>query len=216
LSTKKYWKEFYTKSELNQNEQFDWFLDAQTVCEQLDNVLDSNDKEPLRILDIGCGASSIPSTLCSYSHRPLDLHCVDFIQSALCQQQSWLSRVKFKNPQTLTHFIVADVCRLPYKDTLFDVIIDKGTMDALLKDRNSGNVNGRTMVFELARVSQDNGTILQISDEDPDIRLPLLESWSVSGAMVSVKWTSTVLKSFGSIEYFAFHGIVSRRPDINK
>ena len=54
-------------------------------------------------------------------------------------------------------------------------------MDALLKDRQKGIQKSTLLMSEAWRVLQTNGQYLQISDEDPDLRMDLLDQlWNKS------------------------------------
>lgn len=78
----------------------------------------------------------------------------------------------------------------------FQLLLDKGTWDSVAR----GGLSGAYQVLsECLRVLSPQGTLIQFSDEDPDVRLPCLEQGS-SG------WTVTVqeLGPFRGITYFAY------------
>jgi len=87
---------------------------------------------------------------------------------------------------SLISFVVADLMKLPFESQSVDLILDKGSTDAMLRrgfrvsDKNNPC---QTSPFsntwhEFWRILRPNqlGVILHISDEDPDVRLGLLDS----------------------------------------
>jgi len=58
---------------------------------------------------------------------------------------------------------VADARKLNYDDGFFDVIIDKGTLDAMLSDKEYGVSNCKAIVAEVARVLSVGGYFMLIS-----------------------------------------------------
>jgi len=86
--------------------------------------------------------------------------------------------MKDKHPDLTWTFL--DACNLPYESGSFSAVIEKGTMDALLR---GGDESWHKMCEETLRVLKPGGCFLQITDENPELRLPLLEllvGWQVS------------------------------------
>ncbi|XP_050406084.2 citrate synthase-lysine N-methyltransferase CSKMT, mitochondrial [Patella vulgata] len=204
LATRAFWKEKYSRSNLNQST-FDWFVEPDDVIKEIESrILKSGSHKSFRIMDIGCGTSSLALKLYSQVKSPVEIHCVDFIHEALGQQKDWSEQVLTKgHPCTSSHFVMADVCHLPYRDEIFDCVVDKGTIDALVKDKILGEEKCRKMLYEMGRLLNKNGTILQISDEHPEVRQQLLETLAQNNCL---KWSSSCISSFGNIEYFMYIG----------
>mmetsp|Transcript_71957 Transcript_71957/g.164866 ORF Transcript_71957/g.164866 Transcript_71957/m.164866 type:complete len:113 (-) Transcript_71957:82-420(-) len=78
-----------------------------------------------------------------------------------------------------------DARALPFGDGRLASVVEKGTMDAMLR---SGEDDWLVMAREVLRVLQPGGTFLQVTDEAPELRLPLLEflapHWQVSFSVV--------------------------------
>ncbi|KAK6183219.1 hypothetical protein SNE40_010742 [Patella caerulea] len=202
LATRAFWKEKYSRSNLNEST-FDWFVEPDDVIKEIESrILKSGSHKLFRIMDIGCGTSSLALKLYSQVNNPIEIHCVDFVHEALGQQKNWSEQVLTKgHPFTSSHFVVADVCHLPYRNGIFDCVVDKGTMDALVKDRILGEEKCRKMLSEMERLLNQNGTILQISDEHPEVRQQLLETLTQNNCLT---WSSSCISSFGNIEYFMY------------
>jgi ubiquinone/menaquinone biosynthesis C-methylase UbiE len=92
------------------------------------------------------------------------------------------------------------VCSLPYKDNLFHLLVDKGTMDALIKNPKHGRGDASSMLHEAERVLQSGGMFLQVTDEDPDSRLLFLEKHSPK----SCSWNVSVLADVGPTDRDCF------------
>jgi len=82
-------------------------------------------------------------------------------------------------------FIRGNLLRLPFDDDSVDLILDKGSTDAVLRRGTGGERGGvadaaadfATCWAEMKRVLRRDriGKILHVSDEDPDVRMLLLE-----------------------------------------
>lgn len=182
LSAQVTWDLFYRK---NINNKIDWFVNAQEVVDRIAKILTHSKtvSPPLTLIDAGCGTSQVFPMLLGAVNVPLDLRCVDFSPDAI----KALSKVDTKGESaSLISFVVADLMKLPFESQSVDLILDKGSTDAMLRrgfrvsDKNNPD---QTSPFfntwhEFWRILRPNqlGVILHISDEDPDVRLGLLDS----------------------------------------
>ncbi|KAK3779023.1 hypothetical protein RRG08_034281 [Elysia crispata] len=181
LSKFTYWKNRYKEG--NQ-EVFEWFVDPDEIVEPiLNNIahIQAQSTMPLRYIDIGCGLSDLSLHLTIHCPRPLSAVIVDFVSEALQYQNKsyveYQQMIQLRSEST-QHLVCADVLHLPFRDGGFDVAIDKGTMDALMKDKVQGHFKSGLMMGEVIRLLIPGGRYLQISDEDPDSRLLFLENIS--------------------------------------
>ena len=78
----------------------------------------------------------------------------------------------------------------------FQLVLDKGTWDAVA---GGGLPGAYQALSECLRVLSPQGTLIQFSDEDPDVRLPCLEQRS-QGRTVTVQ----EIGPFRSIIYFTY------------
>lgn len=77
------------------------------------------------------------------------------------------------NPSFKLSYICAEATSLPFNDCTYHMVLDKGTLDAAIRHQ-SGEVIGQKIVTEALRVMACPSKLIQISDEDPDLRLQFL------------------------------------------
>ena len=63
------------------------------------------------------------------------------------------------NDDLAVQFQVLDARNLPFKEKYFDLIIDKGTLDAMLSDENQGKRNCIRIISEASRLLANGGKI---------------------------------------------------------
>ena len=74
--------------------------------------------------------------------------------------------------------------RLPFRDDMFDLIIDKGFTDSVLKNADTASATGNalatieSLVRKLDRTRVD-ATLVQITDEAPEMRINLLDQLDI-------------------------------------
>ena len=205
LSKYSYWKQRYALKHQNQIP-FDWFVDANNIREQLTTeLMNLKDKSQshINVLDIGCGTSSLPSYVYRETQAPISLTCADFISDALRIQKNWLSDTSPGHSNSVVSFVTCNACSVPFLNSMFHIVIDKGMMDSLLKDRISGDSKATAMLKEVYRILIFGGKYLQITDEDPDIRLELLETLSKELPR-EISWSFVIIDSDSCKEYFMF------------
>lgn len=129
-----------------------------------------------RILIIGCGNSSLGYDLWKEGYHNIDN--IDYAESVIqrmkdkyseggeCQELRWQCM---------------DMMNMEYENGLFDIVIDKATMDVVMTD-NKDPWNPSEQVRERAkktlqncyRVLKDDGLFIQISFDQPHFRTKLL------------------------------------------
>lgn len=135
--------------------------------------LDPN-RSPRSVLEIGCGDAPLGEELCKNIHEIQEktkidakkiaerIICFDYSKSCIdllednqkAQKSEYGLQVQYK---------VHDARDLPYNDKEFDVIIDKGTLDAMLSDKVQGAKNCVKIISEAARTLAIDGYILIVS-----------------------------------------------------
>lgn len=131
------------------------------------------------VLDMGCGTSALG--LCIYRDSPLPVRvtCADISPVAVRLMQEHF-QAKPIQPLSLSSelmFVELDCTQLHrhYASNSVDLIIDKGTTDALLRSKE-GRGKAALVLQQCLKVLQSSGSLLQFSDEDPDARLLWLET----------------------------------------
>ena len=165
MSDAKYWDDFYSTN----TGTFEWLLSYKDIKNNLEHLFESKNKL-LTFLDLGCGSSNLLSDILQtlpYAHGVF----FDISHGSLIAQQSNNNVRKESNS---CHYVQGSVLHLPFQENTFDFVIDKGTMDSLLKAKDNGKVSSRVMLQQVHSVLRPGGLCLQISDEDPEIRMDLI------------------------------------------
>ena len=124
-------------------------------------------KDTCRVLILGCGNSTFGNDMRNDDWKG-PISNIDFSAVVIEQMQR-----KYKD---IMDFVCADVTKgLPFEDESFDLIICKGTLDAVLC--SSGSIaNVKAVVAECSRVlDRDHGIFFLVSFGNPDSRVVFLE-----------------------------------------
>lgn len=166
--TKEYWNWRYTQS--GESEKYDWLLDSSKVKPILDKALSENGKDT-QILNLGCGNSSFPFDF--YERFP-NMHSIDF-SDVVIENMRKMSELEYP----LLKWTVADMRELPkhFPKQSFDLVIDKGSLDAVWSDgcsqwTPSDEVvdDARNVVDGILEVLKPRGIFLSISFGQPHFR----------------------------------------------
>lgn len=181
----------YWDSRFQEEEEYDWLLKFEQFkgsllryFPKLDETQGATKPEPETIALTGCGKTRVLVVGCGNSSFSADLYdCgywnivnIDYSQVVIDKM-----RAKYADRNGMT-WICMDMTRLEFEEgTVFDVIVDKAAMDALMVDE--GDVwNPRptvcsaanSMCQEMRRVLSKNGCFLQISFMQPHFRTKYL------------------------------------------
>uniref|UniRef100_UPI00398F7DFC citrate synthase-lysine N-methyltransferase CSKMT, mitochondrial isoform X1 n=2 Tax=Pristiophorus japonicus TaxID=55135 RepID=UPI00398F7DFC len=135
------WDSFYCQRPAQPFRHFDWFLGYAALRETLAQLLREVRGEGLqRVLDIGCGTSELGPRLYCESSVPLHVSCLDFSPVAIAVMRAQcVTLPPPRNPASQLHFLQADATELSTVErATFDLVLDKGTLDALLRAK-AGN-----------------------------------------------------------------------------
>mmetsp|Transcript_34654 Transcript_34654/g.81041 ORF Transcript_34654/g.81041 Transcript_34654/m.81041 type:complete len:228 (+) Transcript_34654:3-686(+) len=157
LSEPRYWDEFYSKS---RNQSFEWFHTAHDL-HHLRSFLSSHlaPYQQENVLHLGCGTSNLW----------LGLEEFTVINVDFSPQVVTLMAQRFPHAT----FLQCDARNTSFSDSYFGAAFEKGTLDALLRGPR-GEESAAQLSAEVGRILRPGGVWLQITDEDPDLRLPLL------------------------------------------
>jgi SAM-dependent methyltransferase len=172
LSKEAYWKQFYKQQRKEVHPNFEW-LTSYEVLKPF--ILPLMPKQPYRLLDVGCGESTLAIDLCLDSPVPSQSLCIDISPDALLTLQEKMRDIHLRSFSRVD-FLQADILNMPVQSGSMDIVIDKGTMDSFLKDEDRDRAHARAVALykECLRVLKPTGSLIQITDEDPALRMALL------------------------------------------
>lgn len=127
---KQYWDRFFNKLKGNHQEEFfEWYGSYADHRELLDRLI----AEKNAVLNIGCGKSLIAEDMLQ-SGKVLDVVSCDYSEQVVAdmQERAYARKLPLK-------YEVADVFELSksYKQGQFDVVLDKGTLDAVFPEETA-------------------------------------------------------------------------------
>uniref|UniRef100_A0A6I8NZ69 Methyltransferase domain-containing protein n=1 Tax=Ornithorhynchus anatinus TaxID=9258 RepID=A0A6I8NZ69_ORNAN len=194
---------------------FDWFFGFEEArglllplleegAEPSSSSSSSSPPAPLGVLDVGCGTSGLGPGLYAHCPLPLDVLAVDVDGDAVARARRLFEAggrrpVRAGHPASRLRFARADGRALgpACPPASRHVVVDKGTWDAVR--RADGPAGAERLLAECLRVLRPRGTLVQLTDEDPDARLPCLERRAGRRPV-----TVHPLGPFGGVAYFAY------------
>lgn len=183
MDKKATWDRFYTEtsSRTATFKNFEWFFGFDAVRDFIMPFLQtkSHPDALLQVLDMGCGTSALGPGIYRHSPAPVQVTCADIspIAVRLMQEHVQTQAVQPHNLSSKLEFVELDCTQLQrhYRTNVMDLIVDKGTTDALLRSKE-GKVKASLVLKQCLKVLRSSGSLLQFSDEDPDARLLWLET----------------------------------------
>ncbi|XP_045153201.1 citrate synthase-lysine N-methyltransferase CSKMT, mitochondrial [Echinops telfairi] len=206
LADRRLWDRLHAQVRPGSAATFDWFFGYEEAQGLLLPLLQQGraGQPPPRVLDVGCGTSSLCTGLYTKCPHPVDVLGVDFSPVAVAHMNGLLENCQGQPPLCPAHpasslrFRQADAQNLgpAAPSGSFQLVLDKGTWDAVAR---GGLPGANRLLSECLRVLSPRGTLIQFSDEDPDVRLPCLEQGSPSCAV-----TVQELGPLRGLTYFAY------------
>jgi SAM-dependent methyltransferase len=164
-----YWEKRYAKEDTL----FEWLLGWKELGPVLIPVIDKSAK----IMHIGCGNSTIGMDLheCGYG----SIVNTDIAPTVIEQMKQ---RYNIEGLE----WVVDDATAMQFENESFDVLLDKGTMDALYCSLELAEKKAlvRKMTKEYMRVLRPGGWLYIISFGQPETRLALLQGDGIEWAQV--------------------------------
>lgn len=156
-SSPKFWDEHYKGQEKTL---YDWYVgwktklrDGRELREWLQDSIDVTSE----VLMLGCGNS--PMSLDMYEAGYKKLHNIDVSETVISQMKE---RHGAKMPQA--SWDVMDAEKLVFGDGSFDVVVDKGTLDAVSTD----STKIKNVIGEMRRTVRAGGTFVSIGSKSLD------------------------------------------------
>lgn len=182
MDKKETWDRFYAEAASGGPfKNFEWFFGFEAVRRFVMPPLEAGPgpRASLRVLDVGCGTSGLGPCVYARSPVPVRVTCADISPVAVGLMRDLVRSQAPRpgHPSSELEFEEMDCAELcgRFAPASVDLILDKGTTDALLRS-GEGRRKAVRVVGECLKALKRSGSLLQFSDEDPDARLPWLET----------------------------------------
>jgi ubiquinone/menaquinone biosynthesis C-methylase UbiE len=146
---KEYWDKFF---KIRGSKAFEWYGEYENLCDVIHRYIKIED----RILMIGCGNSKLSESM--YDVGLKNIVNIDLSEVVINQ-------MNLKNRhRTGMQFLKMDMLNMEFLNASFDVVVDKGTLDALMSDYSEKVVDDCDRLFnELDRVIKVGGRYMCVS-----------------------------------------------------
>lgn len=172
FSTTKYWDSFFTKREAT----FEWYGNYANLKRLLTKYISAKDV----ILMSGCGNSDLSLNL--YSDGFTNMTSVDNSEVVIANMNK-----KHKDKYPGLVYEMKDMLKTEYPDEKFSVVIDKGTLDALMPDGEVESFTRAMQMFgEIKRILKFGGRYICVSLLQYHIAKFILTYFSDSGWIIRV------------------------------
>lgn len=153
-----YWDDRYKESE----KPFDWYFGWKRLSKEIKGQYSASDN----VLVLGCGNSEMSDDMLVEGFPRIV--SIDISPSVIVQMKE-----KYAGKKQL-EWMEMDCTKMDaFKDGEFDLVIDKGTIDAIMCGLNSGPLVDKTM-GEVFRVLKKHGRLIVITFGSPSQRLPVM------------------------------------------
>jgi SAM-dependent methyltransferase len=198
VSDVSYWQAFYGYGDADAGENtgrgntdiFEWYSGGDVVTNACLPLLRKGD----RILNMGCGNSDIHRQLMDSAQCPpqVDFVNVDYVPEVI-------ELMKRTQPSLADTFHVGDCTCMPeYATQSFDLVLDKGCLDALISGGEAAETGENEAVHKLmaeaGRVLKHGGLLLLVSFSDHQTILPYL----YGGADDDLDWEEVSINEVSS------------------
>ena len=203
LSTRRFWDDHFKDLKLVE----EWIASPEHLRDLVEAVTPDRLSS---ILEVGCGNSALAYHLAAAGYARV--LAVDFSRTAL----EWQTKNGRAKAVALAQM---DVCSLAVRSGTLDVVVDKGTLDAILCDSTHGHENVERMCREISRALRAGGVYLHVSDADDEVRKRLLDQPQLYGWTMDKQVLPHAVRSFALGETFNSEPAASssadahRRPD---
>lgn len=190
MDKKATWDRFYIETNNHQSPEkfknFEWFFGFDSVqgfvLPLLKHPTDSDSL--VNVLDMGCGTSAMGPCIYRQSPVAVMVTCADISPVAveLMEEHTKRTQITPQNPLSRLRFLELDCTRLHehFGPASLDLIVDKGTTDALLRSQE-GQAKAGEILRQCLGTLRGAGSLVQFSDEDPDARMLWLERETLTG-----------------------------------
>lgn len=217
MDKKATWDRFYAenRNKTTTFKNFEWFFGFDAIRDFIMPSLQtkSHGDALLHVLDMGCGTSAIGPCIYRHSHLPVRVTCADISPIAVRQMLEHIqaNTIQPHNASSQLEFVELDCTELQthYVCRSVDLIVDKGTTDALLRSKE-GKGKAGLVLKQCLKVLRSSGSLLQFSDEDPDARLLWLETEAQEAGVMSSDVSVQEVGELRGMTYYCYQ--VTPRP----
>ncbi|XP_060828397.1 eEF1A lysine and N-terminal methyltransferase homolog [Bombus pascuorum] len=150
FSQVEYWNTFFKK---RGKKNFEWYGEYPELCGIFLKYIKVKDN----ILIVGCGNSTV--SMCLYDAGYRNITNIDISHIVIKQMRDINATMR---PQLVYEHM--DATQMAYADNTFSVVLDKGTLDALMPDTKEGTVSNVNKYFkEITRILRNGGRYICIS-----------------------------------------------------
>ncbi|XP_039270372.2 eEF1A lysine and N-terminal methyltransferase-like [Styela clava] len=169
FSKSKYWESFF-KKRVNA---FEWYGTYYELCGILHRYIKPSDN----ILMAGCGNSELGENM--YDAGLKSIMNIDISQTAIDQM------LKRRGDRRTLEYVKMDLTDLKFEDEHFSVIVDKGTLDAIMSDDSSQSNETADKIFsEYFRVLKNGGRYVCVTLAQDYILNKILEYFTKNDWLV--------------------------------
>ncbi|XP_078263925.1 eEF1A lysine and N-terminal methyltransferase isoform X2 [Rhinoraja longicauda] len=150
FSTAEYWETFFKK---RGGSAFEWYGTYVDHCAVLHKYIKLNDK----VLVVGCGNSELSEQMYDVGYQSITN--IDISPAVISHMKA---RNAVRRPSLA--FTEMDVGQMEFADSQFQVVLDKGTLDAIMTDESAGTLRKVEGMFgEIGRALRPGGRYLCVS-----------------------------------------------------
>lgn len=164
--SQEYWDRRYANPATANHE---WYFGYDTLQPLVHELLPSRLSEQWSALEIGCGDRPLLPDLAADPHfAGCRAICFDYAPTVV-RALRHAAREAARNDPSLPvmSYEQADARSLVYPNDSFDIVIDKGTIDAMMCSDTQGVSNARQICSEAARVVSPGGLLIVVSHMSP-------------------------------------------------
>ncbi|XP_053994379.1 eEF1A lysine and N-terminal methyltransferase homolog [Hylaeus volcanicus] len=173
FSQVEYWNTFFKK---RGKKNFEWYGEYPELCSILLKYMKVKDN----ILIVGCGNSTV--SMCLYDVGYRNITNIDISHIVIKQMHDINASVR---PDLI--YEQMDATQMTYLNDTFSVILDKGTLDALMPDTKEGTISTVNRYFkEITRVLRNGGRYICISLLQEHILRELISYFPSAGFMFRI------------------------------
>ncbi|NXX32778.1 MET13 protein, partial [Nicator chloris] len=170
----RYWDHFFRQ---RGQRPFEWYGAFPELCPVLHKYVRPRDK----VLVVGCGNSELSEQMYDVGMCE-DIVNIDISDAVIRQMQERSASTRPK-----MSYLLMDMLQMDFPDAHFQVVLDKGTLDALLTDEEEATLAKVDQMFaEISRVLQVGGRYLCVSLAQAHVLKKAVEYFSQEGWVVRV------------------------------